>query len=141
MITLQSISDKLKSIDLVGFALSVIDEEQLEEMKDRLSEGELADGSLLPEYSPVTISIKQETGGFISGSGRIGLKDTGDFQDSFTIDKKKDFAEIAPTDSKSEKLYQSFGDNITDVSGEEVDNMLDDTREDFIKEVENYLFS
>ena len=42
----------------------------------QLMRGERYDGVILGEYSPLTIQIKQELGGFISPSGNIALIDT-----------------------------------------------------------------
>lgn len=127
----------LKS-ELPNLAIDVLDESDILIMQDRLEQGIYADGSSFPEYSETTIGIKRSTGGFISQSGNIALKDSGDFYDSMNLKKFKGFAEIDAADPDG--LNERFGSNILDVSQDESNEMFEIKREQLLKNVEKYLF-
>lgn len=107
---------------------------------ERLSDGLKADGSGFPEYTSFTIQMKQQTGGFISPSGRIALKDTGAFHQSLVLKKYSEYAEIESNDPKLEKITSRFGDEVLDISEDEAQQMIDDSRENLIENVNNFLF-
>lgn len=139
MAELKDIINRLTSLpDKVGeLAISVLTNEEIAIMQDRLEQGLKADGSSFQEYSPNTIIIKRQTGGFISPSGNIALKDTGDFYNSMVLKKYGNYAEIDANDIHN---LARFGDDILDVSDAEATEMIAQKEDELSKEIEKYLF-
>lgn len=137
---LRKFRNSLTSINIVEVAISVISDNELEIPKDRLEQGIRADNTTFKPYTPFTIKMKKASGGFISQSGNIALKDTGDFYRSFNWVKKKDYLELDATDPKTNKLFEAFGDDILDVSEIEANEILEQTREQFIEQLHTNLF-
>ena len=123
-----------------NFLIEVVNEEALSILQDRLEDGKQANGESFPEYSPVTIGIKRATGGFVSSSGNIALKDTGSFYNSMKLDKQSNYAEIVSTSSLFPKLVQRYGDKILDVSKEENNEIFERKREEYIDNISKFLF-
>ncbi|NQU52439.1 MAG: hypothetical protein HQ522_07855 [Bacteroidetes bacterium] len=87
-------------------------EEQLYE------KGITRDGVSIDSYAPyseVTIEIKQAKG---QPTGRVTLRDEGDFEKSFFIDIKEDSFEIKASDGKTEMLTMSYGSEILGLTDE-----------------------
>lgn len=124
-----------------NFLIEVLDDEAIAIMQDRLQEGKRADGNSFPEYSPVTIGIKRATGGFISKSGNIALKDTGTFYKSMELRKENSFAQITSDLPLADKLIRDWGGQIFDVSVEENNEIFERKREEYIKNMQNFLLS
>lgn len=141
MSSLFTIAKKLGQLryELPKLAIKVIDDEDLDIVRKRLEQGEYDDGSSFPEYKPLTLSIKRETGGFVSQSGNIALKDTGGFHNSLKLDKRGDYAEMTSNDSVVGKLVTRFGDEIFDVSQDEATEMVIQKRDKLIEELEKFL--
>ena len=123
-----------------NFLIEVLDDEAIAIMQDRLEEGTQANGNGFAEYSEATIGIKQSNGGFISQTGRIALKDTGNFYDSMYLRKENTFAEITSDLPLAEKLPRDWGDHIFDVSVEENNEIFERKRDKYIKNIENFIF-
>lgn len=139
---LKTIIEKLNALpdNVSALAISVLDDEQIAVMQRRLEQGVKASGESLPEYTPFTLQLKRASGGFISPSGNIALKDTGSFYNSMKLDKRQDYAEIASSDSISSELAQRYGDDILDVSDEESSEMIAQKEDELAIEIEKYLF-
>ncbi|MEX0597029.1 MAG: hypothetical protein WD512_11070 [Candidatus Paceibacterota bacterium] len=120
--------------------LSVVDDEAIEILQDRLEDGKRADGNSFAPYSDVTIDIKRSTGGFISSSGNIALKDTGGFYRSMELRKEKKFVEVTSNDSIANDLFDAFGDDILDLSVDENNEVFERKREEYIKEIDKFIF-
>jgi hypothetical protein len=124
-----------------NFLIEVLDDEAIAIMQDRLEEGKQANGNSFPEYSPVTIGIKRAMGGFISKSGNIALKDTGTFYKSMELKKQGSFAQITSDLPLADKLISDWGGDIFDVSVEENNEIFERKREEYIKNMQNFLLS
>lgn len=140
MSNLYSIIDRVGRLkdELPSLAISVITDDDIDIMQDRLEQGLYADGSEFPEYSPLTLTLKRLEGGFISQSGRIALKNSGAYYQSMILRKEKDYAEIVADDVHN--LSVRYGDEILDVSQDESNEIFERKREPFINAVENFIF-
>ncbi|RSK29848.1 hypothetical protein [Hymenobacter metallilatus] len=85
----------------------------------QLAQGKRADGSeILPEYSPLTLAIKQLQG----RSTHVTLYDEGDFYSSVKAQLTGDKGfEMIATDSKARALESKYGDDILGLSEEALD--------------------
>ena len=73
---------------------------------DQLFEGERSDGTILPDYSPVSVEA------YGKPAGPIRLYDEGDFYRGFFIETDNFPVMFGSRDSKSEMLKNEFGKNI-----------------------------
>lgn len=64
---------------LIEESISELDNEIISIIQSQLFDSKIADGRLMPTYSPNTVAIKKERGGFISKTGRWALYNYGDF--------------------------------------------------------------
>jgi len=112
----------------------------IEANQNKLEEGKRPDnGEDFKEYSNLTLIIKRQTGGFISPSGNLALKDTGDFFNSMKVNKREIAAEITATDSKTSMLIDTYGDGILDVPNEDVQPIVDEARPRAIADIKSKL--
>jgi hypothetical protein len=84
---------------------SLIEDMNIEQLRD----GKRADGSSLPDYSPVSVSK------FGKRPGPMTLEDTGKFHRGITVRANLAFAEIIGLDSKTGKLEALYGIDIVGV--------------------------
>lgn len=78
--------------------------------KQQLSQGKRKDGSAItPEYSPMTIFLKQQKG---QPWDRVTLYDEGNYYDRITLSVDAQTYDLHSTDSKAAKLLAKYGDDI-----------------------------
>jgi hypothetical protein len=122
------------------FALEVVDDEAIEILQNRLEEGKDSKGGSFPEYADATIAIKRIEGGFISSSGNIAWKDTGDFYNSMFLNKQEKFIEIDSQDSNYPKIAERAPD-VLDVSEEENKEIFENKRDELIEVFRKFLLN
>jgi hypothetical protein len=91
---------------LPDMAIEVVDEtkETLEELNtSQLQEGERADGTTLPDYSPRSVSE------FGKPPGPMKMLDTGDFYEGIQVKTFKDKFELIGLDPKTNMLEKNYG--------------------------------
>jgi hypothetical protein len=86
--------------------------QQQKQMFDGINSEGLA---IEPEYSPLTVQIKESKG---QPSSRVTLKDTGEFYKGIYTDPKGDKMYVDSKDSKSNELQEKYGDEIFGIQGE-----------------------
>lgn len=108
---------------------------QIEDLNiQQLSEGKRADGSFLPNYSPVSV--------FMYGKrpGPMTMHDTGKFYMGLDLVIDDDGIEMRGTDLKTEMLTVNYGDDIIGISDEAIEAIPEQMLEPVLKEeVNNYL--
>jgi hypothetical protein len=112
--------DTLKRIreDVPALIEEIIDEnkERIADMnRANLDEGRRADGSSLPDYSPVSVSK------FGKRPGPMTLEKTGAFKKRIVVKAHRTFAEIIGLDSKTGMLQARHGIDITGVSDDDLE--------------------
>lgn len=110
----------------------------LEKNKEQMIDGVKANGESFSDYKPLTIDIKRETGGFISPSGKIALKDRGDFHNAMKTITEDNELEVFSTDSKEAELIERYGD-IFGLTAENEDEVMNESERTFIDNIENQL--
>jgi|DEB0MinimDraft_10_1074344.scaffolds.fasta_scaffold03994_3 hypothetical protein len=113
-------------------ALSVVDDEAIEILQNRLEEGKDSKGGSFPEYADETIAIKRIEGGFISPSGNIAWKDTGQFYNSMFLNKLNGFIEIDSNDENYPEIAKRAPD-VLDVSADENLEIFENKREEMLE--------
>jgi hypothetical protein len=73
-------------------------------------------------YSPITIEIKKAKG---QPTGRVTLRDEGDFHLSFYIDFSKDGFEIKAGNWKTDSLVKGYGEGILGLTDENFKDLAD----------------
>lgn len=129
--------------DMEKMYLKEIDDEKIVKAnQDSLSNGIRPDGVEMQPYKPLTLQIKRQTGGYISPSGLIALKDTGSwYKNAFVnTDESRNAKEIQNRDSTlTGDLVERFGNSILDVPDSQVDVIMEDARPRFISSVKKAL--
>ncbi|MEX0598821.1 MAG: hypothetical protein WD512_20220 [Candidatus Paceibacterota bacterium] len=87
---------------------------------EQLSRGERADGEILPDYSPTSVTV------YGKPPGPIKLYDQGDFWKGIRIKLMADGFEMIGTDSKTAELERDFGKQITGLQKESIEQIEDD---------------
>jgi hypothetical protein len=90
----------------------------------QLQRGERADGSSLPNYSPVSVAK------FGKRPGPMTLRDQGGFYKRITLKVESDGVELVGNDIKTEMLQLRYGDNIIGLQEESM-NIIE---QDYLKE-------
>lgn len=115
----RDLANKLKALDFNKMcAEAVIENEQhaMDLNTQQLFRGERADGTMLPDYSFVSVNFYNKP------EGPIRLYDTGDFYGGFQLGSKSGKAEfplyIISTDKKSNELQTRYGREIFGLSEE-----------------------
>lgn len=83
----------------------------------QLREGQRADGTFLPDYSPRSVNV------FGKPPGPIRLFDEGDFYRGITLKVTDQGIELEGLDIKSEMLKLRYGDEIIGLSEESIDQL------------------
>lgn len=84
------------------------------------------DGDSIDSYMPytsVTLSIKKEKG---QPTGRVTLRDSGDFHHSFYIEYGEDGFEIDADDMKTASLIKKYGDKILGLTDDNLEGFTND---------------
>ena len=106
----------------------------------KLSKGEMPNGGLIKgEYSPVTLVIKRKTGGYISPTGLIALKNKGDFYKSFFVAKIKNESILDAMDAKTTMLMDEYGDEILDIPDHAKEAIIEEAKDRFYEQLNNKL--
>lgn len=131
----------LDSSEIITITIENINEKKAIELnQSQLIKGYDSNGKEMPKYTKKTKQIKAETGGFLSPSGRIALKDTGDFFNEMRIDKKDDFFAITSEDEKRTMLQNRYGKDVLGLNDKDQNTIIEETRKPTIKEIENRLY-
>jgi hypothetical protein len=94
--------------------------------KEQLYAGiDAKENDLQPDYTPYTVSIKQQKG---QPTDRVTLYDTGDFYNSFFLINAGTQLEVYATDWKRNKLFKKYGP--------ELFGLIDQFKQDLIGKVE-----
>jgi hypothetical protein len=88
--------------------------------RERLLKGQKSDLSFLPNYSPSSVN------NFGKQPGPIKLYDTGDFQKSIKPNFGNEAFEMEATDSKTDMLQDTYGDDILGIDDESFDDVAED---------------
>lgn len=86
----------------------------------QLREGQRADGTFLPDYSPRSVNQ------FGKPPGPMKLYDQGDFYRGITLKVMANGIELTGLDIKTEMLQLRYGDNIIGLSEESIDILMND---------------
>jgi hypothetical protein len=117
------------------------DEMILKSNHSELLEGRIPNSGATRPYSTFTIMAKQRSGGFISPSGMIALRDTGAFWSSQEVIKKDNMAFIDASDPKTDMLAEEWGDEILDVPDAAKPEIIEEAEPRFYDEVNKKLWS
>lgn len=99
----------------------------------QLEKGERADGTSLPNYSMVSVTV------YGKRPGPMNLHDTGDFWRGITLEVYDDSIELIGRDIKTQMLQLRFGDEILGLSEESQDSITEDYLAPVLEtEVEDY---
>jgi len=92
--------------------------------------GQYSDGTAVaPPYRPLTIQIKQAKG---QPTGRVTLRDTGDFHQSFSVVWQPTQFVITASDPKTGKLVQKYGREIFGLNDAGLQELVDNVRPELI---------
>ena len=83
----------------------------------QLQEGQRADGTFLPDYSPRSVNV------FGKPPGPIRLFDEGDFYRGITLKVTSEGIELEGLDIKTEMLQFRYGANVIGLSEESIDTL------------------
>lgn len=105
--------ESLRALDITAVAARSIEENEeviADMMAARLARGKRADGTdILPDYKPITIAIKEETGvGLGAVTDHVTLFQTGAHYQELYADVQGEVIEYGSKDSKSEKLQKKY---------------------------------
>ena len=100
----------------------------------QLDDGKRGDGESLPDYSPVSVQV------YGKPEGAIKLYDQGDFYRGIRLTVGTSAAEIAGTDSKTAELELMYGEEITQLSDENKEELKDSyLRDDILRSIKKEL--
>jgi len=105
---------KLQSLDIEEVARKSIEQtkETIADLNvEQLNKGIRSDGSMMPDYSPVSVEV------YGKPEGPIKLYDTGAFYQGFTVEVQGDKVVTTSTDSKTEKLYKRYATDKKNIFG------------------------
>ena len=107
--------------------------------QDKLVSGFDSEDKPMPNYTKNTIALKKESGGFISPSGKIALKDKGDLFNDMQVFKQPDFMSIFSTDEKYQMLIDRYGKDVFGLNEKDAKTALDESNPKFIKRLQEIL--
>lgn len=117
---LQQLQDGRVLVELLKEAYSSIAPEAEKLVISQLDKGERADGSSLPNYSPVSVFKYGKT------AGPMNLHNEGFFWEGITLTVDFDGIEVIGRDEKTKMLQIRYGDNIIDLSEENINELNED---------------
>lgn len=92
--------------------------------------GQYSDGTAVaPPYRPFTIQVKQAKG---QPTGRVTLRDTGDFHQSFSVVWQPTQFVVTASDAKTGKLVQKYGREIFGLDDAGLQELIDNIRPELI---------
>lgn len=86
--------------------------------------------AITPEYTPFTVSIKQEKG---QPFDRVTLNDTGAFYQSMFLQPFDNGFEFEATDEKTAELKEKYGENILGIAESDLDDAAEIIKETLIE--------
>lgn len=95
---------------------------------DQLEDGKRADGTSLPDYSPVSVAV------YGKPAGAMTLRDTGAFHKSIKLKADKTEANLYATDPKTDYLKDMYGDEIIGLNEGNVEVLKNDYIRPSVKE-------
>jgi len=122
MARLRELFNKVNQLDMEKLCADVVISKKELVMSlntDQLFQGQRADGSVLPDYSFVSVTV------FGKPNGPIRLYDTGDFYRGFIFTTSKFPLSITSTDEKSKELEQRYGSEIFGLTRENQEELAD----------------
>lgn len=123
------ISEYVRSLD--GYLM-------VEKNQESLLKGQRIDGKELPEYKNLTLQIKRETGGFISPSGQLAMKDTGGWYSDMKTKITEDSAFITNDNSLTGELIGRYV-SILGVPDKEKQEVIEEARPRYLYKIKNAL--
>ncbi len=121
----RELANKFKKLDFEKLVVETLveHEEQIVDLnREQLFQGERADGSVLPDYSFVSVNF------FNKPKGPIRLYDTGDFYEGFRVGSQSGKAEfplyIISTDKKADELKSKYGSEIFGLNKENIEGLV-----------------
>lgn len=87
---------------------------------EQLDKGERADGQVMPDYSPTSVTV------YGKPPGPIRLYDEGDFWEGIKTKIMNDGFTLISTDSKTAKLFREFGKETVGLQKESIEELEDD---------------
>jgi len=109
MVTVSAYLNKLERINIEAESVKSIDQtkDEIPDLnRERMLSGKRADGSIMPDYSPISVSV------YGYPPGPIRLKATGSFQRSITVKVEGKSIVTDSTDDKSMMLQKRYGSDI-----------------------------
>lgn len=107
--TLKDALDAIRRVDLRKLTLDAMvrnPDEIVDLNREQLNSGKYADGSsIVPQYKPLTIQIKQKKG---QPTDRVTLKDTGEFQSRMYLKIRGNEFSMLSSDDKYLALKQKY---------------------------------
>lgn len=133
---------RLKTNDIVSISIeNVNDKKAIELNQQQLIKGYDSNSNEMPEYSKRTKQIKAETGGYISPSGRIALKDEGDFFNDMRVFKEPEFFALTSEDQKTNMLIDRYGKDVLGLTEKDSETIIQETRTKTIEEIEKRIYT
>jgi len=105
----RQLAERLNALDFESMCAQTLveNEQHITDLNtQQLFQGERADGTIMPDYSFVSVNF------FNKPPGPIKLYDTGDFYGGFKLGGSSFPMQIISTDSKSEELKSRYGKEI-----------------------------
>jgi len=140
---LDVLNRKLQSLDLESVQQIEIEEydrrQVVTSIQRQLEAGTRGDGEPMKPYADVTVRIKRQTGGYISPSGRIALKDQGDFYAGMVATPRRGYLETGSTDRKAAELVGRYGTAVLALTEENHVQIHNDARPRIVDRVERQL--
>ena len=126
---------------IIETAIKVTDDNQAIKLnQDQLIKGYDSNGVKMKKYTKNTINIKKAEGGYISPSGRIALKNKGDFFNDMKVFKEVDFMAIFSTDKKYNLLIDRYGKDPLGLTEKDTDKLLTSSQKELTEALEKKLF-
>lgn len=134
--TINNIQDRLRAFDVVKETKNILEKTkgQVTDLnRERMLEGKRADGSQMPNYSPISVSV------YGYPPGPIRLRNTGAFQRAIKIDITANTIIQESTDFKSDILQARYGEKIFGMDKESKAEYANSIRPLFIKHAKEKL--
>jgi hypothetical protein len=119
--------------DLIIEAIEQNETEILDPVRAQMRRGEKGDGSPMQDYSEFYAAFKADFPTYAAPFPKPDLYVTGDFHESLILNIVGREVIIDATDDKAPKLYEQYGDGITEISDKSIEEQKPKTTSDFIK--------
>ena len=126
---------------VIDTAIKVIDSNEVIKLnQEQLLKGKDSEGNNYKDYTNFTIKTKRETGGFISPSGKLAFKDTGDLWRKMEVQKETDFFAVYSSDKKYNFLISMYGKDIFGLNSKDAGIVIKKAQPKFIDEIQKLIF-